>query len=160
MAPRRLACAGSGVRIHGFALYSGIGWLGDFSLFTLLAYAGVNLYAANMAGATCAVTFVFVATRKRIFLHSRTPYRAALAAYLAWNVVAILLASLAVGLIGRLLLWPAVVEPVGRLLALAHLGFDPRRLVPPAAKIAVTPVTMYFNYLAMGVINERRFSFI
>ncbi len=158
--PHRLASAGSSVRLHGFALYSGLGWLLDFAIFNLLASAGTSLFAANTISATCAVAFVFVVTRRRIFRRSRTAYRPALAAYLGWNVVAIGLASLAVGLIGRCLLSPAILEPTGRLLGSIHPGVDARWLMPSAAKIAVTPMTMYLNYLAMGVINERRFSFL
>ncbi|WP_347303917.1 GtrA family protein [Croceibacterium sp. TMG7-5b_MA50] len=147
------------MRVHAFALISGIGWLVDFTLFNLLAVAGVDLFVANLVGAGVAVSLVFVAGRHFIFRDSRTPLPLAIAAYVCWNVVAILLASVAVAAIGRLLASPAVIMPTENLLSSLGVTLNALYLVPPIAKVAVTPATMYLNYLAMGIIIEQRIRF-
>ena len=146
------------MRLHGFALISGIGWLMDFGLFTLLAYSGVDLFLANLIGATAAVTFVFVTARRMIFRDLKRPLASAITAYVLWNLFAVLLASIAVDQLAELLSSSRLVSDL-----LASLSPDwakGPRIVPPLAKILVTPATMYANFVAMGVIIERRFSFI
>lgn len=154
-----LTAARAPVRVHAFALISGIGWLIDFTLFNLLAAAGVSLFLANLVGAGVAVSLVFVAGRRFIFRDSRTALPLAIAAYIAWNVAAILLASQVVAMVGLLLVDPAIMIPAGNALGSLGLPLDPLYLVPPFAKVAVTPVTMYLNYLAMGIIIEQRIRF-
>jgi putative flippase GtrA len=146
------------VRLHGFALISGIGWLIDFGLFTLLAYGGVDLFLANLAGAATAVTFVFVAARRFIFRDLKRPLASAVTAYVLWNLFAVLLASIAVDRVADLLSSSRLVGDVIESLSAGWATAG--RIVPPLAKILVTPATMYANYVAMGVITERRFSFI
>lgn len=147
------------IRVHAFALISGIGWLIDFTIFNLLALAGMSLFVANLIGAGLAVSLVFVAGRRFIFRDARTPLPLAVSAYAMWNVAAILLASWAVAWLAHLLAMPLVTGMTGN--ALSHLGLSvqPVYLIPPVAKVVVTPVTMYLNYLAMGVIIERRLRF-
>lgn len=147
------------MRVHAFAVISGLGWLVDFAIFNLLALAGTSLFAANLAGAGVAVSLVFVAGWRFIFRDARTPLPVAVSAYIAWNVVAIMLASWAVQLIGRVLAMPQVVEPAQHAFSNLGLSIQPVYLIPPVAKVAVTPVTMYLNYLAMGMIIERRLRF-
>ena len=150
----------SPIRLHAFALLSGIGWVLDFTVFNLLSLAGMSLFVANVAGAVCGVSFVFVTARRFIFRNIRTDLRTAVLAYVAWNVVGIALASWAVAAVGVLLAAPLVAGPIQHLLAQAGIGIGWSVLIPPAAKILVTPATMYLNFLAMGVIVERRFSFL
>ncbi|KHL25877.1 hypothetical protein PK98_04620 [Croceibacterium mercuriale] len=154
-----LTAALAPVRVHAFALISGIGWLIDFTLFNLLAATGVSLFLANLVGAGVAVSLVFVAGRRFIFRDSRTALPVAIAAYIAWNVAAILLASQAVAVLGQWLATPALMVRAGNILGSLGLTLDPLYLVPPIAKVAVTPVTMYLNYLAMGIIIEQRIRF-
>ena len=154
-----LTAARPPVRVHAFALISGIGWLIDFTLFNLLAIAGVSLFLANLVGAGVAVSLVFVAGRRFIFRDSRTALPLAIAAYVAWNIAAILLASQAVAMLGLLLAQATILMPAAHVLSSLGLALDPLYLVPACAKIAVTPVTMYLNYLAMGVIIEQRIRF-
>ncbi|HEX8513074.1 MAG TPA: GtrA family protein [Allosphingosinicella sp.] len=146
------------VRLHGFALISGLGWLMDFGLFTILAHNGLDLFIANILGATAAVAFVFVTARRLIFRNLKRPLAAAIAAYVLWNFVAILLASAAIDSLAALLLSSGILS--GMVVSASSGWFTLAQIVPPAAKILVTPLTMYSNYVAMGVIIERRFSFI
>lgn len=153
------AVARSGVRLHAFALISGIGWIIDFCLFNLLALAGMSLLLANIIGAGCAVSFVFVTGRRFIFRDVQGSVWAAIAAYAAWNIVAILLASAAIAFLGRMLSTPEVLALARRAMCSAGVRIDPELLAAPASKIALTPVTMYCNYVAMGMIIERRIHF-
>ena len=54
---------------------------------------------------------------------------------------------------------PTIIAPVKNAFGSLGLALDPLYLVPPIAKVAVTPVTMYLNYLAMGIIIEQRIRF-
>lgn len=144
------------VRLHRFAMLSGIGWLTDFVIFNLLVYLGLSLFVANVIGATCGVSFVFVTGRRYIFRDVRTGLTTAIIAYAIWNLLAITAMSWAIAGLGELIasLVPAV---------LRSLDFsDPRTatflhaLIPSAAKIALTPVSMYANFVTMGLIVERR----
>jgi putative flippase GtrA len=143
-------------RLHHFAILSGIGWLIDFSIFNLLVYLGLSLFVANVVGATCGVSFVFVTGRRYIFRDVRTRLSTAVFAYAIWNVVAIAAMSWAIAGLGDIcttFLLP-LLSRYGQLspdaTSLLHA------LIPPAAKIALTPISMYANFVAMGLIVERR----
>lgn len=151
-----MATANSAPRVHTFALISGIGWVIDFITFYVLVLLGTSMFTANLIGAAVAVTLVFFAGRHFIFRNSRTRLPVAIAAYVVWNVVAIFLASLAIAAIGRLLESPDIVAWVQTTLNGLGLPLEPMYLIAPVAKIAVTPITMYFNYVAMGLIIERQ----
>lgn len=142
----------AGIRVHRFAILSGIGWLLDFTIFNLLAWFGLNLFVANLIGAITGVSWVFVTARAFIFRSRVVPFHHAVLGYVAWNAVAIFVASVLVDVIGTTL------EGLARGHGLALAGIPLWRLAAPAAKIAVTPFTMYGNYVAMGYIVERRLS--
>lgn len=152
--------AGSGtVRLHRFAILSGVGWLLDFGLFNLLAWSGADLFVANVSGATLGVGWVFLTARAFIFQSRRTSLAGAVAGYVAWNVVAILAASAAVDLLGGWLGATRWMPAASAMLRDRGLAVDAVALAAPFAKIAITPFTMYANYVMMGVITERRLQF-
>jgi len=114
------------------------------------------MFLANLVGAAVAVSLVFVAGRRLIFKDSRTTLPIAIALYVGWNIIAIIAASAAVAGVARLLASPAVLERSDLAFSAIGLPLQSMYLVAPAAKVAVTPFTMYFNYVAMGMIIERR----
>lgn len=141
--------------VHRFALLSGIGWVLDFSVFNVLAWWGVALFTANLVGATVGVTWVFLTARATIFRSRRTSLPAAIAAYALWNLLGILVASVIIAVLAQLALGSAL--PARLWSALPVIGRMPfARVVPPLSKIAVTPFTMYANFVMMGLITERR----
>lgn len=144
-------------RLNGFALLSGLGWLIDFSAFNLLTLAHVPVFAANLVGASLGVSFVFVTGRRFIFRDTRTRLSHAIALYALWNLVAILAASFCVAAIAHLLGTEAARQLAARLPAIGPYWMV---LVPPIAKMAFTPVTMYANFVVMGLIIERRLHFV
>lgn len=116
-----------------FGVISGIGWLIDFSVFSGLAWAGVPVWAANMAGASIAVLFVFFSSVRRVFRYQGSYLLGKLIAYIAYQVVAITLASL---LIDALTQWMGI--------------------APLLSKVLVTPLTFYANFQFMSFITTGR----
>ncbi len=108
-----------------FAGASGAGLVLDFAVYTALNEAGVRPGIANLVSAACGVTFVFLVSAHRIFETDGDRFLGRLFAFYAtYQVVAIVLASLAV-------------DGVTSLLDGAYL----------AGKLAVLPVTFAANFL-------------
>lgn len=145
-------------KLPRFALLSGIGWLLDFCIFNILAYTGTPVFAANLIGASCGVMFVFATGRRFLFRDAATRLHHAIALYIIWNIVAIFVASMLISAVSHAIAILLATPPALRVAAAMPEAIDLHRLIPPAAKIAVTPLTMYANYLAMGLINDRRFT--
>ena len=84
--------------------------------------------------------------------------------YVLWNVVAITAASYLLKLIAAGLATldlDAIVAMAGAAVGRAiALPVPHHVLIANAAKILVTPFTMYANFVAIGYIIERRFSFV
>ena len=116
-----------------FGLVSLAGLLLDTSVFLALVAAGIGPFAANAAGGTLAVMFVFVASVRRIFLDRSRLLIGKFMAYLAYQVVLIIVASLAVEL----------------LVARAQLA-------PLLAKVLVLPFTFSANFGFMRWLTRAR----
>lgn len=112
-----------------FGFVSGIGWLIDFCLFVLLGCFGTPVWVANTVSASVAVLFVFFASVCHVFEYEGGYLLGKLLTYIAYQVVAILVASF---LIDALTQW-----------------FE---LVPVLAKIIITPFTFYANFQFMSFI--------
>lgn len=120
-----------------FGMVSGIGWLIDFCLFVSLGWLGAPVWAANMIGASVAVLFVFFASVRHVFEYEGGYLVGKLIAYVVYQAIAILAASL---LIDALTRW---------------FG-----LAPVLAKILVTPLTFYANFQFMSLITTGRLRLI
>lgn len=114
-------------RVLRFGIVSGVGWAIDFAVFALLVHGGASVLAANLVGASLAVTWVFAASVRRIFAYDGRFLFGRFALYAAWQVAAVAAASLAIDLLHR------------------HAGIGPL-----LAKILVTPLTFACNYLFMA----------
>jgi hypothetical protein len=119
-----------------FTLTSGVGWLIDIGLFTWLTAIGLAPLSANLISAGTAVTYVFLVSTRRIFSHDHSYMVGKFLFYLAYQIAAVFLASLAIDVLYRI---------VG-----GH---------PLLAKVLVTPVTLYMNFIFMAYLLERRFRF-
>jgi putative flippase GtrA len=142
-------------RIVGFTVISGVGWVIDFAVYNVLAWHGLDLVRANLISAGVAVSFVFLCGWRYIFRDARTALPVAIAAYVAWNMVAIGAASLAIAWVARALAASGWLQDVQLLWGMRQ-SVALAALPPAAAKILVTPVTMYLNFVACGLIIERR----
>lgn len=145
------------MRLHRFAIISGLGWLIDLSVMTLLVSAGVSVFLANLTSAGLAISFVFFAAQNRVFIDNGRFLFAKFAAYFLYQAIAVPVAS---ALIQKLALVLLAAAPDG-LFALFHIP-DGQRLtvVSVAAKMAITPLTLYSNFLFMGWLVERRVSLL
>lgn len=121
---------GMKVMLLKFGLISGLGWIIDFSIFTLLCSLGLIPGVANGIAVTVAVTFVYFASLRPIFqYHGRYLFRK-LCAYWLYQLLAVAVASVAVNAIA------------------AHVAH------PVVAKVLVTPLTFMANYLFMRWLAE------
>ena len=126
-----------------FVGISGIGWLIDFGVFTVLGLFGIPSWICNIISSLCGVTFVFfVSTRKtfevslkRLTLHQKYII------YVLFEIIIILIASRFVGLLDGIFK-AADIELLRRFSAIA-------------AKICVTPFTMFINFVFMKVLTEK-----
>ena len=126
-----------------FVGLSGIGWLMDFAVYTLLSLRMENLALVNVFSSLVGASFVFLFSTRFVFRDShRIPLRLKYAIYIAYQLVLIFLIS-------KLLAWV-------HLLIVSHT--DRAALVslaPVLAKILVTPVTMTVNFFAMKTVIEK-----
>ena len=123
-------------RFLAFALVSGMGLTLDVAIYWSLCHEGVRPGLANLVSAGCGVTFVFFAASRKVFTSERDGWLVGpFAAYVAYQVVAIGLASLAVDGLDRLydghyLLAKGTILPV----TLAVNFLVTQRLLTPAAQ--------------------------
>lgn len=113
-----------------FALVSGFGLGIDFALFLSLGAAGTAPGAANLLSGGCAVAFVYFASVRRVFADARGFQAGSFAAYFAYQIAAVTLASLAVTLLANALPSPAL------------------------AKLAILPATLSANYAFMRLLTR------
>ena len=143
-------------RLPKFGLVSGIGWFLDASVLLLLVHAGIDVLYANMISAGLAVTFVFIVAQRAIFFsRERNPLRMFLC-YLLWQIVAIYLASIAVDLLSTAI--GACASWTGGDFAEACTFVSVSEIATALAKVTVTPLTMYANFVFMSWLIEARLS--
>jgi putative flippase GtrA len=123
-------------RIVSFGLVSGVGLALDFVVFTIGLNLALSVFAANLAGATCAVAFVYFASVRRVFDYEGRFLLELLAVYIAYQTCGVTLASIGVNLLVKLHV-PAI-----------------------AAKVAILPVTFSANYLFMSFLTRRKRSIL
>lgn len=146
-------------KIGYFTLISGTGWLIDFIIFCAAVELGLSAADANLISASIAVTFVFITSRQWIFRRHVGSLRSVISKYVLWNIFAVWLASLGIGAAHGLFAPRAsdVLEFVQ-----SHFSQSPftvQTLSGIAAKLFITPFTMYSNFVVLGYILERRVHF-
>lgn len=144
------------VRLPRFAVISGLGWLLDVSVLLSLVTLGTDVLVANMIGAWLAVSFVFVAAQRAVFLRARAGVARLYLSYLVWHAVMILAASVAIDQAAAVI---AACGPLPEGTPGCALAANPT-VAAGLAKIVVTPVTLYANYVFMGWLLEARVSWL
>ena len=122
---------------------SGIGWILDFCVFTLLSLRIENLALVNMLSSLVGASFVFIFSTRFVFMDSHTIpliYK-----YLVYVLYQLLL----IYLISRLL---AFVNSVILMLFAAKLITSLSAVI---SKVLVTPITMAINFFAMKFVIEK-----
>jgi putative flippase GtrA len=118
-------------KILQFGIVSGVGLAIDFAIFFLLIAVGLSPFEANAASGSCAVTFVYFASVRRIFTYKGDFLLGLFFAYLLFQAAGVTAASLVVG-------------------ALAE-----HQVNPALAKILILPVTFSANYLFMSFLTRK-----
>lgn len=131
-------------RFSGFTLISAGGWLLDFTVMGTLVQFGLTVFWANICGAFCGVTFVYVVAGLRVFEKSRPQSHATLLSfYWVWHACAITASSALIGW-GSTHLIEIVPQTALRPETFAGLG----------AKLVMTPLAIIGNFLFMRFLLE------
>ena len=122
---------------------SGIGWLLDFSVYTVLSFLSEDLALNNMLSSLVGASFVFIFSTRFVFRDShRIPLFFKYLIYVVYQLVLI-------WLISHLLAW---VNSVILMLFSAKLIVSLSALL---SKMIVTPITMAINFFAMKLVIEK-----
>lgn len=122
---------------------SGIGWILDFTTYTILEFFSKNVTLNNFISSWVGVTFVFIfATRKVFQNNSKIPLKMKYLIYLAYQCLLIYLISKLLGYVNAWIVKSIAIEFV-------------IKLAPTISKIFVTPITMILNFIVMKTIIEK-----
>ena len=130
-------------QLVSFIGYSGIGWILDFSTYTILALLSVNLFLCNALGAVAGVTFVFIFSTRYIFQNnSKIPLFTKYIIYILYQVVLIYFVSKLLVMVNSLLL--------------SNLNFSfVKEFCAILSKIIITPITMLLNFIVLKNVIEK-----
>lgn len=122
---------------------SGIGWLLDFFIYTILGHFSRNLFFNNCISSWMGVTFVFIFSTRKVFQNnSRISLKVKYLIYILYQCVLIFLIS-------RLLNW------INTFMLVHFIWVCIDRFSYLISKILVTPITMTLNFFVMkGVIEK------
>lgn len=130
-------------QILRFLGLSGIGWLMDFTVYTLLSLRMENLALVNVFSSLVGASFVFLFSTRFVFRDShRIPLGLKYAIYIVYQLLLIFLIS-------KLLAWIAAGIALYAPWALL------RKFSAILSKIIVTPITMTVNFLVMKAVIEK-----
>ena len=130
-------------QILRFLGLSGIGWLMDFTVYTLLSLRMENLALVNVFSSLVGASFVFLFSTRFVFRDShRIPLGLKYAIYIVYQLLLIFLIS-------KLRAWIAAGIALYAPWALL------RKLAAVLSKIIVTPITMTVNFLVMKAVIEK-----
>jgi len=122
---------------------SGIGWLIDFLIYTILTSVfKINVYVSNMISSLVGVSFVFfVSTRKLFINHSKINLKIKYLIYVIYQVILIF-----------------TVSKIMLMLKNVFLDFNfnlIKNYLDLIVKIIITPFTMIINFIVMKKLIEK-----
>lgn len=122
---------------------SGIGWLMDLCVYTVLGIWSEDLFLDNMVSSWVGVTFVFLSSTRYVFKdRGRIPLRWKYMIYLSYQCVLILLMSKLLAVVDTAITGAV---PIAVILQFSSI----------LSKIIITPITMVLNFIVMKGIMER-----
>lgn len=126
-----------------FVGFSGIGWILDFCIYTVLGIWSQSLQINNTISSWVGVTFVFVFSTRHVFKNnSRISLKWKYGIYLLYQCVLIFVISKLLSIINGFILNYVELEIV-------------RSCSSIIAKILITPVTMTLNFFVTKIIIEK-----
>lgn len=132
------------VQMGKFFGISGIGWLMDFTIFTLLSSFGFNVVYSNFISSAVAVSFVFWFSSKKTFKEKKfglgLKYKYII--YIIYQIILILVMSYIIKALSNFIFTSISIELI-------------KNYAKIISKILVTPVTMVLNFIVMKNIIEK-----
>lgn len=126
-----------------FVGLSGLGWLLDFGVYTLLGMFSNKVEINNMISSWVGVTFVFIFSTRSVFKsNSRIPLKVKYLIYIIYQIVLIFFMSKLLGYFNALILNYVRVWIVKNLSSII-------------SKILITPFTMVLNFFVMKGLIEK-----
>ncbi len=126
-----------------FVGISGLGWLLDLGVYTVLSHFWRNLELSNMISSWLGVTFVFIfATRKVFQSAGKIPLWARYLIYLLYQAMLIYFISKALLTVNAFILNNVQIDVI-------------KNASPVISKIVITPVTILLNFLFMKCVIEK-----
>jgi len=119
-------------RAFRFGIVSGAGLALDLTLFLTLIHSGIGAFAANFLSSGTALTFVYLASVRRVFRYQGQFVAGLFVVYVLYHFCGTLLVSWVIS-------------------RLVHEG-----AAPALAKVGILPVTFAVNYLFMGWLTANR----
>lgn len=126
-----------------FVGLSGVGWLLDFTAYTLLSLRFENVVLINIFTSLLGASFVFLFSTRFVFRDNhRIPLWIKYAVYIVYQLLLIFLISRLLGAVNAFLL--------------AHFTLPLiQRFAAVLSKIIVTPITMTVNFFVMKFVIEK-----
>lgn len=132
-------------QIFEFIGISGLGWLMDFAIYTVLTAIGVRAGGANFLSALPAVTFVFFLATKKTFVEKEHGIP------IGWKYALYVFYQFAL-LTGVSFLNQALFDLLRGVLAEGAFFY---RYCALLTKIMITPITMFCNFIVLKRLAER-----
>lgn len=128
-----------------FMLVSGIGWMIDFSIYSLLTYfLGIKVLFANILSSIPAITYVFLMSNKKIFKNNNTKFSLKIK-YIIYFIYQFFL-ILVVSILGEYLYSKLINYNL-----ITNIYNNLKIII----KITITPITMILNFIAMKNLVEK-----
>jgi putative flippase GtrA len=129
-------------RFLGFSLLSGVGWLCDFSIFSLLVKLfGMQGFPANLISSYCGVTFVWFTSLKLVFNRRAKGQERFLVIFWCYQFGSILAYSQVLSLIVH------GIQQLGKLELIGQNAII-------VAKIIITPFNLLTNFMFMRYLTR------
>lgn len=130
------------IQASSFFGISGIGWIMDMCIYTILLIAGVYATISNIFSSLVAVTFVYLVSTKKLFANKKSiSIRKKYIIYVLYQVFIILLSSVVIGWLVEVLLSSNI-----------KIFLDYAKSL---SKIFITPFTMVTNFIFMKFLIEK-----
>lgn len=131
-----------------FFAVSGVGWIVDFTIYTLLTYLfGVDIYLANIISSIPAVTWVFIFSTSKILKKKQSKVNIKIK-YLIYLVYQLCLV-VGISFIAQLL-YNVLINPVTKWGVQFFIKY-----LKIIIKIFITPFTMILNFIVIKLIVEK-----
>lgn len=126
-----------------FVGLSGIGWIIDISIYTILCLFINSVFTNNIISSCIATTFVFILSSKTIFgNNSKVPLMLKYVIYLIYQLILIICISKLLSIINTGILEFVSINII-------------RRFSNIISKILITPITMFLNFIVMKLLIEK-----